>query len=42
MMLKYILDGHTPVPCDDLLTWAQSLEKADRQVAKTIQNCISN
>jgi hypothetical protein len=30
---KYILDGHTPVPCDDLDTWAQFVEQGTRRVA---------
>ena len=33
---KYILDGHTPVPCDDLLKWARWYETHDRFVAKNI------
>ncbi len=32
---KWILDGHTPVPVDDLLTWAAWFEVADRIVAST-------
>ena len=32
---RYILDGHTPVPCEDLLTWARWLETATRRVAET-------
>jgi hypothetical protein len=32
---RYILDGKTPVPCDDLMEWARWLETADRHVAKT-------
>ena len=31
----YILDGHTPVPADDLLTWARWFQTANRQVADT-------
>lgn len=31
----YILDGHTPVPASDLLTWSAWFEKAERHVAKT-------
>jgi len=31
---KYILEGKTPVPVDDLMTWALWFEKADRHVAK--------
>lgn len=32
---KFILEGHTPVPCDDLLEWARWCETADRRVAYT-------
>jgi hypothetical protein len=32
---KYILDGHEPVPCDDLLTWGRWFQTAERRVAKT-------
>lgn len=28
MFRHYILDGHTPVPCDDLLAWAQWMSEA--------------
>lgn len=31
---KYILDGHTPVECDDVLTWGRWFETADRHVAQ--------
>lgn len=34
---RYILDGHTPVPCPSLMKWAQWLEKAtpeSRRVAR--------
>jgi hypothetical protein len=31
----YILDGHTPVPCADILTWGRWFETADRHVAET-------
>ncbi len=31
---KYILEGKTPVPESDLMTWATWLETADRQVSK--------
>lgn len=34
-MGRYILDGHTPVPTDDLLTWGRWMQTADRQVALT-------
>lgn len=30
----YILDGHTPVLVDDLVTWGKWFELADRTVAK--------
>ncbi len=32
---KFILEGHTAVPCDDLLAWAKWLQDADTCVAKT-------
>lgn len=32
--MHYILDGHTPKPCD-LMTWARWFETAERHVAKT-------
>ncbi len=35
MSEKYILDGHKPIPCDDLMVWAKWFETADREVAKT-------
>ena len=35
MSNNYILDGKTPVLCDDLLTWAKWFETANRHVAKT-------
>jgi hypothetical protein len=31
----YILDGHTPVPVADVLTWGRWFETADRTVART-------
>lgn len=31
---KYILDGHIPVPCDDVKEWANWYENADRRVRK--------
>lgn len=34
-MNRYILDGKTPVRCDDLATWAKWLGKAERHVAKS-------
>jgi hypothetical protein len=32
---KYILEGHTPVAVDDVLTWARWYETAARHVATT-------
>ena len=40
MLGKFILYGHKPVPCEDVLVWAQSFENSDRTVAKTTQNDI--
>lgn len=36
-MSNYILEGHTPVPCDDILKWAKWFEGgiAVRRVART-------
>jgi hypothetical protein len=35
-MQKYILDGHTPVPTNDLMEWARFFENSDaRRVAET-------
>ena len=34
-MRNYILDGHTPVACDDFMAWATWFESADRRVART-------
>lgn len=31
---KFILDGKTPVVCDDLVTWGKWFETNNRQVAK--------
>ena len=36
MIEKYILDGHKPVPCENLMKWAHWMEKADRHVALTV------
>jgi hypothetical protein len=30
---RYILDGHNPVPCNDLMEWARWFETSDRRVA---------
>ena len=35
-MNKYILDGHEPVKCNDLMKWGQWFETADRHVDKTM------
>jgi hypothetical protein len=32
---KYILQGHKPIPCEDLLKWAEWYGKADRTVSRT-------
>ncbi len=32
---RYILNGNEPVPCPDLMEWADWVEKADRKVAQT-------
>ena len=32
---KYILEGHNPVICENLIEWAKWFEKSDRKVAKT-------
>jgi hypothetical protein len=29
---QYILDGHTPVPCEDMATWGKWMETATRHV----------
>src|SRR5262245_32391439 len=33
-MNKYILNGHTPTLCNDLLQWSQWFETADRVIAR--------
>lgn len=35
MSEKYILDGHDPVPVDDVIEWARWFETAKRRVAET-------
>ncbi len=37
---KYILEGHEPVECNDLMKWGKWLEAADRCVAKTVIETI--
>ena len=32
---RYILNGHDPVPCDDLATWTNWMEGPDRLVLDT-------
>ena|SRR3990167_1521634 len=32
---KYILEGKNPVPCDDLMTWGNWFETANRRVDST-------
>lgn len=34
-MDRYILDGHNPVPCPDLMEWGRWMQTADRQVDRT-------
>ncbi len=34
--MKYVLDGKTPVKCDDLYTWGEWMETANRHVAKEV------
>lgn len=33
--MNYILDGKTPVECDDVMTWGSWFQTADRHVKKT-------
>ena len=37
---KYILRGHTTMPCADLLKWAKWFETADRKVAADVVNGV--
>ena len=37
---NYILDGHTPVKCSDLIKWAEWFGTANRKVANTEKNNI--
>ena len=37
---KYILDGHKPVLCDDIMTWGRWFETADRQVRDTARDDV--
>lgn len=40
---KYILDGKTPVPCDDIFKWGTWFEAGDRVVDRTERDdvCVS-
>lgn len=40
MMKNYILKGHTPVLEENILTWGEWLEKAERHVGNTIKKGI--
>lgn len=40
-MNNYILDGHTPVPCPDIVKWGLWYETADRHVARDIVNDVT-
>jgi hypothetical protein len=40
MSTTYILDGRTPVKCDDLMEWALWFEAADRHVKLTEQGDV--
>jgi DNA polymerase III epsilon subunit-like protein len=35
---RYVLDGHTAVPCNDLLEWGRLYESQERHVARTELN----
>jgi|SRR3990167_8666827 len=38
---QYILDGHRPVPCNNILEWGRWFEKANRHVANDTKNNIN-
>ena len=40
MSSNYILEGRTPVVCDDLLKWGAWFETADRHVLQTVQDDV--
>jgi len=40
MSNKYILDGKTPVQCDDIMTWGKWFQSADRHINRTKQNDV--
>ena len=40
MSYMYILEGKTPVPCNDGLKWGRWFEKADRHVARTDEDGV--
>jgi len=35
MSENYLLEGHKPVPCEDLIKWAKEFHKLDRRVDHT-------
>jgi len=37
---RYILDGKTPVPCEDLIKWALWLENSKRHVGSEIRGNV--
>jgi hypothetical protein len=37
---SYILNGHKPVKCDDLMRWARWFETADRHVRDTARDDV--
>ncbi len=37
---NYILDGHKPIPCNDIIRWAEWFEKANRHVGKDTENNV--
>lgn len=40
MKMFYRLEGHTPVPVNSIMEWAEWLEKADRKVAHNTINGV--
>jgi len=38
---RYILDGHRPVECDDLMEWGQWMQTANRHVGDTTVGAAS-
>jgi hypothetical protein len=37
---QYILDGHTPIPCADLITWAQWFATTERTTERTVGRTV--